>query len=116
VVMANRTGPIHTSLPGGAGELVSSFPGLSTIANSNGAVKAALGEEEGVIVADVELDPDRKATAAPPRFGRRWGVPVPWYAFIWPMTQRQGERAYTRSAERKARAAVMSHVALTPAS
>jgi N-carbamoylputrescine amidase len=116
VVMANRTGALHTSLPGGAGELASSFPGLSTIVGSDGAVKAVLGEEEGVIVADVQLNPGRKVTAPPARFGRRWGVPVPWYAFIWPLTQRQGERAYVQSTERKARAALMSCAALAPAS
>jgi len=115
VVMANRTGTLHTALPGGAGDLASSFPGLSTIVDSNGTVKAGLAEEEGVIVADVRLDPSRKATAMAPRFGRRWGVPVPWYAFIWPLTQRQGERAYAQDAERKARAALMSRAALTPA-
>ena len=114
-VMANRTGSLHTSLPGGAGDLVSSFPGLSMIVNSDGSVKGALGEQEGIIVADVQLDPDRKAKAAPPRFGRRWGVPVPWYAFIWPQTQRQGERAYAQNPERKARAMAMGRAALTPA-
>jgi hypothetical protein len=57
-----------------------------------------------------------KATAAPPRFGRRWRVPVPWYAFIWPLTQRQGERAYAQNPERKARAVAMGRAALTPTS
>jgi N-carbamoylputrescine amidase len=109
VVAANHTGPLHTPLPGGAGDLVSSFPGLSAVVDSDGEVRAALGEEEGVAVADVVLDPARKATLAPSRLRGRWGVPVPWYAFIWPLTQRQGERAYAQNAERKARAARLSH-------
>ena len=83
--------------------MVSTFPGLSTIIDSDGAVKAALGEEEGVLVADVQLNPARKARTEPPRFRRGWGVPVPWYAFIWPLTQHQGERAYAQSAARKTR-------------
>ena len=45
VVLANRAGSLDTALPGGAGDLVSSFPGLSTIVDSDGAVKAVLGEE-----------------------------------------------------------------------
>jgi N-carbamoylputrescine amidase len=114
VIMASPAGPVRTLLPGGAGELMSSFPGLSTIVDSDGAVQAALGEEEGVIVADVQLDPGRKAATLPPRFGHRRGVPVPWYAFIWPLTQRQGERAYAQNAERKARAALLRRAALTP--
>jgi hypothetical protein len=105
--------PVVLPLPGGAGDLASSFPGLSTIVDSDGAVKAALGEEEGVVVASVVLDPARKATAPPPRFRRTWGVWVPWYAFIWPLTQRQGERAYAHSAKRKARAMALSHAGLT---
>jgi N-carbamoylputrescine amidase len=116
VVLANQSGPLHTALPGGAGELVSSFPGLSTIVDSDGAVQAALGAEEGVIVGDVRPDPERKTRAVPGRFRGRWGVPVPWYAFIWPLTQRQGKRAYAQNAERKARATLMSRLALTPAS
>lgn len=101
VAMANQAGPLCTPLPGGLPKIASSFPGLSAIVDSDGTVKARLGEAEGVIVADVRLDPSRKVTAPPPRFGRRWAVPVPWYAFIWPLTQKMGERHYA-AASRKA--------------
>lgn len=108
VVMANRTGPLRTKLPGGFPGLNSRFPGLSMIVDSDGAVKAALGEEEGVIVEDVHLEPSQKTKVPPPRFGRRWAIPVPWYAFIWPLTQKMGERAYGKNVHRKERAKMIS--------
>ena len=104
VVLANRAGEIHTPLPGPHGEFDSSFPGLSQIVDSDGTVKANMGGEEGVIVADVCLDPARKRSEKPRRAGRMWALPVPWYAFVWPMTQKEGEQAYAQSERRKARA------------
>jgi hypothetical protein len=72
VVMADQAGPLRTPLPGGVGELTSSFPGMSTIVDSDGTVKAVLGEE-GVIVASVVLDPgpytDHAAAAIPASVG-----------------------------------------------
>lgn len=55
VVVANRVGPLETDLPGKLPYLKSSFPGLSSIVDYDGAVKAELGDEEGIIVADVHL-------------------------------------------------------------
>jgi N-carbamoylputrescine amidase len=93
VVTANRTGPLETELPGGLPYLKSSFPGLSSITDSNGTVLAELGEEEEIIVADVTLGNPRP-DSRPRRYGRIWAIPVPWYAFIWPLTQKMGEKAY----------------------
>lgn len=36
------------------------FPGLSTICDADGAVLDQLGDEEGIVVADVTLDPDKR--------------------------------------------------------
>lgn len=104
VVFSDRTGSLHTPLPIVNGELNSSFPGFSTIVDSDGSVKAKLGEEEGVIVADVQLDPGRKTKVKPRRFGKMWAFRVPWYAFIWPQTQEQGEAAYQANPDRRRRA------------
>jgi N-carbamoylputrescine amidase len=104
VAFANHTGEIHTELPGGYGEFDSSFPGLSQIVDSDGAVKAKMGEEEGVVVADVELNPDRKRTKKPRCYGKMWAFPMPWFAFIWPQTQQEGEQAYAVNARRKEQA------------
>jgi len=104
VIFSDRTGPINTPLPLEMGEFNSSFPGYSKIVDSDGAVKARLGEEEGFIVADVQLDPSRKTKKKPPRFGEMWAFRVPWYAFIWPQTQKQGEQAYQANLNRRQRA------------
>lgn len=66
-VMVNKCGPWHSDL---RYERPASFPGFSAIADSDGTVRARLDGEEGVIVADVTLDPARKRTSAPPAFGR----------------------------------------------
>jgi N-carbamoylputrescine amidase len=104
VVLANRCGRLHTPLPAGMGELDSCFPGQSSIVDGDGAVKAKLGKAEGVIVADVRLDPALKGQRPLRDHGEMWAVPVPWYAFIWPMTQALGEQAYAQNTARKERA------------
>lgn len=108
VVMANRCGPLVTPLPGGFPAQNSSFPGLSTVADSDGTLKVQLGADEGIALAEVTLDPTRKAKQPPKAYGR-WALPVPWYAFLWPLTQKLGERAYARNSSRPARALAMAN-------
>ncbi len=108
VVMANRVGPLETKLPGHLPYLKSSFPGLSSIVDSNGTVKGELGDEEGVIVADVNLNTGVKDRDEPKKYGKTWGIPVPWYAFIWPLTQRMGEKSYAANPRRRERALAVS--------
>jgi len=104
VALANRTGAIHTPLPGGYGDYDSSFCGLSQIVDSDGRVKAHMGEEEGVRVAEVALDPARRQTKTPRCYGKMWAFPMPWYAFIWPQTQHEGEPDYEANPRRKEQA------------
>jgi len=104
VVLANRTGRIHTPLPGGYGDFDSSFPGLSQIVDSDASVKARMDDQEGVIVAEVCLDPNRKRVSKPRCYGKMWAMPMPWFAFIWPETQVEGELAYAKNDLRKERA------------
>jgi N-carbamoylputrescine amidase len=113
VVLANRCGPLHTPLPAGMGELDSCFPGLSCIVDGDGAVKARLGAAEGVIVADVRLDPALKGQRPLLDHGEMWAFPVPWYASIWPTTQALGEQAYAQNAARKERASAIGKVAVS---
>jgi hypothetical protein len=108
VILANQAGPLVTPLPFGFGELRSSFPGLSVIADADGQVRAKLGEAEGVIVADVQIDAARRVQHPPPDHGQMWALPVPWYAFIWPETQQMGEAAYASNSRRAARALAIS--------
>jgi N-carbamoylputrescine amidase len=108
VALANRAGQIHTPLPGANGDFDSSFPGLSQIVDSNAVVRAKLGEEEGVIVAEVRMDPSRKRQAKPRCYGKMWAIPTPWFAYIWPLTQKEGEEAYAKSEARRERAGKMA--------
>jgi N-carbamoylputrescine amidase len=111
VVMANRVGPLETDLPGNLPYLKSSFPGLSSIVDYDGMVKAELADEEGVIVADVHLGHNAKRKSVPKRYGKMWGIPVPWYAFIWPLTQKWGEKSYAANIRRKEQALSVSRSA-----
>lgn len=104
VIFANRIGKLEGKLPGWLPYLKSSFPGGSYISDSDGRVLAELSEEEGVMVSEITLDPQRKAHAPPKRYGKRWAVPVPWYSFIWPLTQKWGEKAYQGNERRRIKA------------
>lgn len=108
VVMANRCGPLVTALPGGFPAQNTSFPGLSAVADSDGTLLVQLGAEEGIAPAKVVLDPARKAKYPPKPYGR-WALPVPWYAFLWPLTQKFGERAYARHSSRPNRALAIAN-------
>ena len=111
VVVANRVGPLETDLPGNLPYLKSSFPGLSSVVDYDGTVKAELGDEEGIIVADVHLGLSVERKNKPRRYGKIWGIPVPWYAFIWPLTQKWGEKSYATNIRRKERALSVSRSA-----
>jgi len=104
VITANRVGPLETELPGMFPYLKSSFPGLSSIVDSNGVEKESMDEEEGVIVSDVSIGERKRHKEAPKKYGKMWGIPVPWYAFIWPVTQKMGEKSYATNPRRKERA------------
>lgn len=80
-VIANRVGLLDTELPGMLPHLKSSFPGLSVITDADGIVLAELGDDEGVIVSDIHLDPTKKKTEKPKCYGKMWAMPVPWYSF-----------------------------------
>lgn len=107
-VMANKCGPLVTAMPEWLPAQDTRFPGLSTIADSDGVVKSQLGGEQGIAVADVVLDPARKVAATPQRHGR-WALPVPWYSFSFPLAAFLGARAYARSSDRAARALAVGH-------
>ena len=80
VVFVNQVGPL-LPIGGILGHLVDPgiwrLRGQSRIVDSDGAVLAQLGEDEGMITADAVLDPARKHHDAPPSFGG-WLQPGPW--------------------------------------
>ncbi len=106
VALANRTGLIHTELPGGFGQFNSSFPGYSQIVDSDGVVKVWMKDEEGVTVTEVILSPERKRSKRSRRYGGIWAFPMPWFAYMWSETQHMGEKDYTDNPRRGQAAAV----------
>lgn len=116
IVMANRVGKLAGRLPGIMGSIQSSFLGGSYISDSDGTILKQMDQhrEEGVIVAHVTLNPRHKAQTPPKRYGKIWAVPMPWFSFIFPLTQRWGEQSYAGNLRRKAHA--LSAKALTKTS
>jgi N-carbamoylputrescine amidase len=107
-VMINKSGRWKTPVPGLPFlQQDSAFPGLSTICDSDGTVKAQMGNEEGLIVEDVSLDPSRKTSRRPQCYGR-WAVknriPIPAPQVI----EALGKTWYALSGERKKRAGRIS--------
>lgn len=104
VILANKTGAWQSPMPGLIPSQSSRFAGLSAIVDSGGNVKARLeSDEQGLAVADITLDPGRKATTLPKCNGR-WSIKVPWYFFIFILTERMGSRSYVKNQRRKIQA------------
>lgn len=103
-ILCNQCGKFQSSYP-----LIpfyrsdSSFLGLSTIADSDGAIKAQLGNEERVIVQEVTLDPARKIRK-PPRCYGRWALNGPWFRNGARVVEAVGKVCYTLSLERRRKA------------
>jgi N-carbamoylputrescine amidase len=109
-VMVNKCGPWESPLPGLPFlPQRSCFPGLSTVADSDGIVKAQLDHAEGIIVENVVLDPARKALQ-PPRTRGRWFGGVPWMTRLFVIIEALGSLWYGSSLERKRRARAVSSV------
>lgn len=105
VLMSNKVGRLVSTLPAGFPSQDIEFPGYSAVADSDGTLLGQLGPgEQGVVVRTVHLAPERKKEElVPPKFGR-WTAKMPWWSFIWVLTQRMGERAYAKSALRRSKA------------
>lgn len=115
-IFANRTGPLETTLPSIYPSIKSRFPGLSAITDADGTVLAELDDEEGAIIAEVILDPGQRKSGRPQRYGSIWSLPVPWYAFSWPMSQKSGEKAYAANPRRLEKARSIASAGSTAAS
>jgi N-carbamoylputrescine amidase len=112
VVFANQVGPL-LAMGGMLGRLMNPkvyrLRGQSRIIDSDGSVLAELAEEEGVLVADAVMDPDRKHYQPQPSYGG-WLQPGPALArkVIIPLDIAIGRLSYSlsRERERKARASL----------
>jgi N-carbamoylputrescine amidase len=104
VVMINKSGRWQSPLPGlPFMRQDSAFPGLSTIVDSDGTVKAQLEADEAVIVEDVTLDPSRKTNRLPECYGR-WAVKERIPVMLPQAIEAMGTAWYSLSLERKRRA------------
>lgn len=105
VVLVNKAGggcrsPIP-SLP--LVQIPFDFPGRSSICDSDGRVAALLPDREGVIVAEVLLDPDRRRRPSAPRhwyWSRPPHVLPGLLGAFFVVMERLGKRAYARSSRR----------------
>ena len=107
-IVCNKSGPWRSPYPGVPFYKSNThFPGLTTIADSDGSVKAQLGDEEKVIIADVTLDPDRKTKNVAPCSGR-WAWRGPWLRDSARVIEAVGRLWYSFSSERKRKALKVS--------
>lgn len=109
VIMANKVGRLVSTLPAGFPAQDIEFPGFSAIADSDGRLLGQIGPgQQGVVVATVHLDPARKVKELVPRAFGRWTAKMPWWAFIWVLTEKMGRKAYRKSALRRSKALAAS--------
>ena len=80
------------------------FSGRSTIIDADGSVKAQLGVDEGLAIAEVRLDPALKRYAQPPHYGR-YIYPGPVGREVFRVIETAGHLNYRLSNERKRKAA-----------
>jgi len=103
-IVCNKCGRWQAAYPGlPFYKAESHFPGLSTIADSDGSIKAQVKNEEKVIVADVALDPGRK-TRQPPQTHGRWADKGKWLRNGASVVEAVGGMWYTLSRERRRKA------------
>lgn len=103
VLMANKCGPFYSRLPAIRRDYRSSFPGLSAIVDSDGALCGRLDAGEGVLVGVVKVGRSKVRASSLPNFGG--GVMSrPWFTFLVDWTQRMGEKSYARNPRRPAAA------------
>jgi N-carbamoylputrescine amidase len=97
-VVTNRVGPWDA-----ARSSPYVFVGQATIADSDGTVVAHRGDDEGIAIGDVNLDPKRR-TRTPPRAYSRWIYPGPPGREVLRMIEWWGARAYRSDRERRRQA------------
>jgi N-carbamoylputrescine amidase len=109
VIFCNHSGKFATPMPGIPFlKQDTHFDGLSSIADSDGTLKAQLGGEEGVIVEDVTLDPSLKKKEPPTTYGRFALPDAHWTRNVVLLIEAAYSACYWFSRERKRRAREIS--------
>lgn len=103
VILSNKVGKWETPLPALFGKISkiqkSSFPGLSSIADSDGTIKGQLDSNEGILVSEIILDPSLKQKEAPEYFGRK-ALNKTWSDSLWRVGAYYGKKSYSKSSDR----------------
>jgi N-carbamoylputrescine amidase len=108
VAFVNKVGPWESALPGvPLLDQRSSFPGITSIVDSDGTLRGRLDDREGVVSAEVTLDERRREHTAPTCRGY-WALDVPWQANVLRVVQSVGSAWYRLSPERRRRALSVS--------
>jgi N-carbamoylputrescine amidase len=109
-IQVNKSGAWKSPLPAFFPAQDTKYDGQSEIADSNGEIVAGLADETAMIVGDVSLDPARKVRALGKEHTRygRWIAPVPLEFKLYRFIEAMGARSYRSSAQRRARARVIS--------
>ena len=108
-VFVNKVGPYDSPAPVSwlPASKAMTFPGHATIADSDGTVRAELGDQEGVLTASVTLDPDRKVRTRPRTYGSYVYSSGVAGMVVLPPAWLFG-RVYALSAERRRRARLVA--------
>jgi N-carbamoylputrescine amidase len=120
VVFVNQVGPLQR-IGGILGHLMDTriwrLRGQSRIVDCDGSVLGQLGDHEGVLTADVAMDPARKHYDPQPSFGG-WLQPGPWAGrhVIIPLDIAVGRLSYTISRQRRRKARAAAELTNDPAS
>ncbi len=103
-VMINKCGDWESPTPGLPFlKQKSFFPGFTSIADSDGNLKAQLGDEEGIIVEDVRIDHKLK-TNDPPECTGRWSQSEPWHKNLFIPVEIMGTLSYKMNSLRRKKA------------
>ncbi|MFH1887959.1 MAG: carbon-nitrogen hydrolase family protein [Pseudomonadota bacterium] len=107
-LFVNKCGPWQSPLPFfPLFPQKSRFPGRSVIVDADGQVVKSLGDGPGVAVADLVLDPQRKAPA-PPKTHGRWSLRGRGFLASFFALQAVGAAWYNRSEKRREKARAVS--------
>jgi N-carbamoylputrescine amidase len=107
-ISVNKCGPARAPRPEGY-----VFPGLATIVDSDGTIRAQAEDEQGVITANVELDPARKRSATPRAYGR-YIYPGPPGRDLFAIVEAVGRLWYALNRDRRRSAQATLDAAATP--
>jgi predicted amidohydrolase len=107
-IMANKVGHWKTKTPWPFPAEDSTFPGFSSIVEADGEVISSLGNQEGVIVADIVLNPENKTKQLPEMFGK-WARRPPRLFKLFTIAETLGRLKYLLCIKRRRMARMVSN-------